>query len=420
MPQKFIVYGGKRIEGEIEVCGAKNYALKALAAVLLTKEKSVISNLPNIIDVPVMIDLMKKMGVKVSQKGEKKFEFDPKNLSDSDLNPKEVQKVRASIVFSGPILAKTGELVIPHPGGDIIGKRPIDFFIDGFLKMGADVYVDDQIYKLKVKDRLKGAQIFFPKISVTGTETLAMAATLAKGKTILQNCAMEPEVTELLNELNKMGAKIKGIGSSVLEIEGVKSLKGGKFDIIPDRLETGTFVMMGLMNNAEIKIKNCNPSHINALLERLYKAGAKLKVTDNSITTIPLKKKLQAVDIQTHEYPGFATDLQPMYTLLMTQAKGLSMIHEPIFEGRLYFTDILNRMGANIIMCDPHRVLVHGPTKLYPREIESPDIRAGITLLLASVLAKGKSVIEHAQIIDRGYENIENRLREVGIDIERM
>ncbi|MBD3299992.1 MAG: UDP-N-acetylglucosamine 1-carboxyvinyltransferase [Candidatus Moranbacteria bacterium] len=419
MSQKFIVNGGGKIKGEIEVKGAKNYALKALAASLLTEEKSTISNLPQIVDVPVMIELMKKMGAVVKETGPGEIKIDAKKISDNDLDPKEVRRVRASIVFSGPLLARTGEITIPHPGGDIIGKRPIDFFLEGFKEMGAKIFIDDLTYKIKTKGRLKGTKIFFPKISVTGTETLAMAATLAKGKTVLENCAMEPEVVCLLESLNQMGAKIKGIGSSLLEIEGVDSLKGGNFKIIPDRLETGTFIMMGLMNNSEIKVNNCDINHIGALLDRLKQAGAKLEIGNCYIKTIPQKTKLKATGIQTHEYPGFATDLQPMYTLLMTQAQGISMIHEPIFEGRLYFTDILNRMGADIIMCDPHRVIVNGPTTLYPRQIESPDIRAGVTLLLAAVMAKGKSTIEQAQIIDRGYEDIDGRLRQVGVDILR-
>jgi len=277
----------------------------------------------------------------------------------------------------------------------------------------------DSKYKLKVRGRLEGTKIFFPKISVTGTETLAMAAVLAKGTTVIGNAAMEPEVSYLCECLVQMGAKIKGIGTSTLTIEGVKELKGGTFETMPDRIETGTFVMMGIMNNADLVIKDCNPSHLEALWENLKETGANVEIGKDSVRTIPVKKRIRGISIQTHEYPGFATDLQPIYTLLMTQASGVSLIHDSIFEGRLFFTDILNRMGADIIMCDPHRVVVSGPTNFSGKHIESPDIRAGIALILAATIAKGKSVIDNAEIIDRGYENIEGRLQKIGVDIRR-
>jgi UDP-N-acetylglucosamine 1-carboxyvinyltransferase len=423
MNQKFIINGGKKIEGEIQVQGAKNFVLKALIASLLTDEESTIIKTPQISDVSVMLEIIKKIGFQVKKEtknGKKTIKIKPERIKNLTLDEKESSKVRTSIMFSAPLLARQKKFSLYHPGGDIIGKRPIDLFLNGFTKMGAKIKKSGSFYNIYTKKRLQGAKIFFPKISVTGTETLAMTAVLAKGTTILENVAKEPEVTHLLKILNQMGAKIEGIGTSKLIIEGVEKLKSGNFEAIPDRLETGTFLMLGLMNNASVKIKNCNPNHIQALLERLDQANAKLEIGPDYIITKPCLKKLKAVSIQTHEYPGFATDLQPIYTLLMTQVQGASLIHEPIFEGRLFFTDILNRMGANIIMCDPHRVVINGPSELHPKTIESPDIRAGMTLILAAILAKGTSTIENAQIIDRGYEKIEQRLQQLGVDIKRI
>ncbi|MBD3244870.1 MAG: UDP-N-acetylglucosamine 1-carboxyvinyltransferase [Candidatus Moranbacteria bacterium] len=424
MSQQFIINGGKKISGEIKVNGAKNFILKALSAALLTKEKCTIRGVPEIADVLIMKDIIQKIGCKVKVKKDQigeAYEIEAKKIDQSKLNKEDAKKLRASIVFSGSILPRTGEFNIPHPGGDLIGKRPINFFLEGYKKMGAKITVSQEgFYNIKTRGRLKAAKIFFPKISVTGTETLAMAASLAQGITILENVAIEPEVIHLLTCLKKMGAKISGLGTSTLTIEGVEELKGAEFEFLPDRLEAGTFVMMGVMNNASLTVRNCIPSHLTALLERLNRAGANLKIGKDWISTQPYKKRLKALDIQTHEYPGFATDLQPIYTLLMTQAEGSCMIHESIFESRLFFTDTLNRMGADIIMCDPHRVVIKGPTRLHPRVIESPDIRAGITLVLASIMASGQSTIENIQVIDRGYEKIEKRLRKIGVDIKRV
>ncbi|MEA3273676.1 MAG: UDP-N-acetylglucosamine 1-carboxyvinyltransferase [Patescibacteria group bacterium] len=419
MGDSFFINGQREIGGEITVRGAKNFVTKALAASLLTEEPCFIKNVPQIADVKVMTDLLEKIGVKVTKTGERELKIESQGLSRSDIDSADARKVRASIVFSGPLLARNGKLSIPHPGGDVIGKRPIDFFIEGFKRMGVEIKKADSRYELKIKGRLKGASIFFPRISVTGTETLTMAAVLADGVTVIDNAALEPEVAYLCECLVQMGAKIKGIGTSTLTIEGVKQLRGGTFITMPDRIEAGTFVMMGIMNNADLIIKDCNPNNLEILWEKLKEIGANVEIGKNSVRTIPVKKRIKGSPIQTHEYPGFATDLQPIYTLLMTQASGVSLVHDAIFEGRLFFTDILNRMGADIIMCDPHRVVVSGPTNFLGKHIESPDIRAGITLLLAAIIAKGKSVIDNAEIIDRGYEDIEGRLKKIGVEIRR-
>jgi UDP-N-acetylglucosamine 1-carboxyvinyltransferase len=291
-------------------------------------------------------------------------------------------------------------------------------FLDGFLKLGAKVEPSTETLKLSLKGkRFVGAKIFFPQVTVTGTEAMIMAAVLAEGKTVLQNCAMEPEIPALAEYLNNCGAKITGAGTPTIEIQGVDKISGGEFNVIPDRIEAGTFVIMGLLTQSEIKVENCVPEHLGAVISILQKAGAKLEIGEDYIITKP--GKLNAVSIVTHEFPGFVTDLQPPYTLLMTQVDGQSIIHESIFEGRLFFTDQLATMGANVIMCDPHRVVVHGPSHLHSKKLTSPDLRAGITLVLAGMIAEGETVIENIYQIDRGYEKIEERLQKIGADIKR-
>ncbi len=331
-----------------------------------------------------------------------------------------VRKVRSSILFIGPLLCRLGKLKYLIRGV-CYRKRPIDIFLDGFEKFGAKIEWDsDQIKLTAPTGGLRGTEIFFPKITVTGTEAMLMTAVLAKGKTLLYNCAMEPEVAALADYLNSIGAKIEGAGTSTIKVEGVEKISAeGEFKVIPDRIETGTFLMLGILANGNLLIKNCNPKHLGAVVSVLQKTGANFQIGEDFIE-VKKRKNLKPVSITTHEYPGFATDLQPPYTLLMTQAKGTSLIHETIFEGRLFFTDQLNTMGANIIMCDPHRVVVSGPTKLYGKKLSSPDLRAGITMVLAGIIAEGTTTIDNIYQIDRGYEKIEERLRKIGVKIKRV
>lgn len=418
MPDKFIINGGAKLSGSILVNGAKNSALKILAALILSDQKCTITNFPFIEDTLSAIELLEDLGAKATINRENKtVEIDPSLINKTKLDPVLVRRLRSSILFAGPMLAKFGEIEMEHPGGCVIGKRPIDMFISGFEKFGVRVKFSENGFKLECK-KLKSANIFFPQITVTGTEAMMMTAVLAQGKTILKNCAMEPEIPALAEYLNKCGAKIKGAGTSIIEIEGVEKIGAGEFKVIPDRIEAGTFVIMGLLTNSEIKIENCAPEHLGAVLPILEKAGAKMEIGENYIITKP--SKLKAVSITTHEFPGFATDIQPPYTLMMTQVKGQCVIHESIFEGRLFFTDQLSIMGADIIMCDPHRVVVHGPAKLYGKKLSSPDLRAGITLVLAGMIASGSTTIENIFQIDRGYEKIEERLQKIGADIRRI
>jgi UDP-N-acetylglucosamine 1-carboxyvinyltransferase len=417
--EKFVIKGGAKLSGSILVNGAKNSALKILAACVLSDKTCRILNFPFIEDTLYTIEILKDLGAKVEiDKSNRVVEIDPSTINKTDLEQTLVRKLRSSILFAGPILARFGKVKMHHPGGCVIGKRPIDMFLNGFKAMGANVKFSDDEFELTTdKKHLKGARIFFPQVTVTGTEAMMMTAVLAEGKTILENCAMEPEIPALAEYLNKCGAKIKGAGTTTIEIEGVEKISASEFKVIPDRIEAGTFVIMGLLTKSKIKIENCVPEHIRALISTLERAGAKLEVGDDYIITKP--SELKAVSIVTHEYPGFVTDLQPPYTLLMTQAQGQCIIHESIFEGRLFFTDQLSTMGANVIMCDPYRVVVNGPTELHSKKLTSPDLRAGITLVLAGMVAKGTTTIENIYQIDRGYEKIEERLQKLGADVKR-
>jgi len=415
---EFIIKGGVKLSGTISVNGAKNSALKILAALVLSKKECTISNFPFIEDTLGAIEILKDLGAKAEINKERRIvKIDPSQINKTKLDPVLVRRLRSSILFAGPMLARFGKVETNHPGGCVIGQRPIDLFLDGFEKMGAKIEFTEDGFEMSAK-KLKGAEIFFSTVTVTGTEAMMMTAVLAEGKTILKNCAMEPEIPVLADYLNKCGAKIKGAGTSVIEIEGVDEIDAGNFEVIPDRIEAGTFVIMGFLTNSKIKVENCVPEHLGTLIPVLEKAGAKLEIGKDYIITHP--SKLKAVSIVTHEYPGFATDMQPPYTLLMTQADGQCVIHEAIFPARLFFTDQLVTMGANIIMCDPHRVVVTGPTELRGKKLTSPDLRAGITMLLAGMIAKGETRIENIYQIDRGYEKIEQRLQALGADIKRV
>lgn len=416
---KYIINGGRTIGGVISVKGAKNAALKIIPAALLSSEKIIINNLPEIEDIDRLLELTEDLGAKINRHP-RGVSIDPDSVKKTQLESQFANKLRASIMFVGPLLARFGEARFPHPGGCVIGAgaRPIDVFLEGFEAMGAKLTMEDRFYHLKAKE-LSGAEYFFPVMSVTGTESLMMAATLAKGRTVLKNAAMEPEITALAEYLNSVGARISGAGTSTIVIEGVKKLGGGEFNIIPDRIETGTFAILAAAARAELTITDCRPEHIESLLTILKHVGVPFE-TGKDFLKIKPAKKLKAYSIKTHEYPGFPTDLQSPYTVLMTQAEGSSIIHETIYDRRLLFTDLLSQMGANIIMCDPHRAVVTGPTDLYGRRLASPDLRAGISMIIAGLIARGRTEIDNIYQIDRGYENIAERLKSIGADIERQ
>jgi len=417
--QKFIIQGGHELKGEISVKGGKNSALKIIPASILSKKTIKISNLPKIEDIDKSLELIKDLGAKIN-KQKKYIEIDPENINKNSLSPKWANKFRASIMFIGPLLARFGEVKFPHPGGCVIGAggRPIDLFLEGFIALGAKVKIDGNNYHIQAK-KLKGAEYFFTQISVTATESLMMTATLAEGVTILKNCAMEPEIKNLADYLNSVGAKIEGAGTPTIKIKGVSEINAGEISIMPDRLETGSFSLMAAITKSEITIKNCEPKHIEVLLNIFNKIGVPF-IQGKDFLTIKKAKKIISHNIKTHEYPGFPTDLQPPYTVLMTQTEGQALIHETIYDRRLQYIDMLSQMGAKISSCDPHRAFVNGPTKLYGKKLTSPDLRAGIAMLIAGLVAEGETQIDNIYQIDRGYENIDKRLRGLGADIKRV
>lgn len=414
MSEYFIINGGKKLEGEIAIGVAKNAALKILAASVLSSEPVKLTKLPEIEDMSRMRELLFDLGAKFLPDNN----LDSSKIKKTDLNYDIASRFRASIVLTGPLLAKFGSVSFPHPGGCTLGKRPIDFFIEGFKALGAKVKIKGDIFNVTSK-KLIGNKFVFPVASVTGTENLMMAATLAAGKTILKNAACEPEIENLAAFLNSLGAKISGAGTSKIEIEGVEKLSGGSWDGFPDRIEAGTFIILAVASRSNIKIKNCNPEHLEVLLSLLQKAGANLEVGTDYVIVKPVRN-LKAIDVKTREYPGLATDLQAPLTVLLTQANGISLVHETIYDGRLFYTDILNQMGADIIMADPHRVIIRGPNKLHGKKIHSPDIRAGMALIIAAIISEGQSIIDNIYQIDRGYEKIEKRLQSLGADIKRI
>ncbi len=417
---KLLIQGPARLNGEIKVNGAKNSALKIIPASLLSSEEIHLKNLPKVEDVENSLKLIQKLGGKVSsvKKGEVKIKTE--TVTQAEIPADIANKFRASIMFAGPLLARLGKVKFPHPGGCVIGAggRPIDIFLEGFRALGAEIVQKSDSYELKTKG-LKGNSFFFPKISVTATESLMMTAVLAQGKTILKNCAMEPEIVALADYLNSQGAKISGAGTPIITIEGVKKLGAGKFRVIPDRIETGSFALMAVATGSEITITDCEPSRIEILLTVFKKIGVEFSSGENWLK-IKKTKNLKPYSIQTHEYPGFPTDLQSPYTVLMTQAQGTSMVHETIYDRRLLFVDMLSQMGADIIMCDPHRVVINGPTPLKGKKLESPNLRAGIALIIAALSANGKTEIDNIYQIDRGYEKIDQRLKKLGADIKRI
>jgi UDP-N-acetylglucosamine 1-carboxyvinyltransferase len=412
---RFLVegFGGeKKLRGEIAVSGAKNAATKALAASILFADEMPCANLPDIEDVKRMQELLHIARPSLT-------EF------NSDMDAQISARMRSSIVLTGPLLARTGRVSFPFPGGCVLGERPIDVFLNGFTAMGARVEEKEDVFIVEAHNKkLKGAEITFPLVSVTGTETLMMAAVLAEGETVLHNAAMEPEIPILADYLNRCGAQITGAGTPTIRIVGGEPLcAGGKvFTVPPDRIEAGSFVILVALAGDEVKITNCEPQHVRALLELLARAGVSMEVGTDFITVRGGKHKnseYAAVSVRTHEYPGFPTDLQAPMAVFLTQASGESTILETIFDGRFRYADDLVRMGADITVMNPHRILIRGPKELNRKELESPDLRGGLAYIIAASVATGESIIDNAYVIDRGYAHIEERLQKLGLHIKR-
>jgi len=401
---KFIVegLGGKKtLRGTIAVKGAKNAALKCLAASVLFDDAVAIKNLPEIEDVKRMQELL---------------------AGGLPILKKEIaERLRASIVLTGPTLARYGTVTFPFPGGCVLGERPIDLFLGGFRAMGAMIKEKSDLFIITGK--LKGAKIFFPSVSVTATETLMLAAVLAEGETVLENAAMEPEIGALIRYLNACGAHIEGADTPTLKIQGTggKLLHSAGLPYItpPDRIETGSFVILAALLGEEVKVTNCEPRHVDALLALLRRAGVALEVGADFITIKRSPTSPTSVSVRTHEYPGFPTDLQAPMAVFLTQCAGEATMLETIFDGRFRYTDDLIRMGADITVMNPHKIWIKGPTPLFRKELESPDLRGGLAYIIAAAVAEGVSTIDNAYLIDRGYERIEERLQTLGLNIKR-
>ena len=431
----FRILGGKNLKGEINPQGAKNETLQVLCAVLLTEEKVKIENIPNIKDVNLLIDLIKGVGVNVNKINENSYSFEAKNIDVSFTKTKEFfeksSKIRGSIMMMGPMLSRFGSAYIIKPGGDKIGRRRIDTHLIGMEELGAKFTIENNNTAFKIHaERLSGTNILLDEASVTGTANIIMAAVLAKGKTTIYNAACEPYIQQLCKMLNSMGAIIKGIGSNYLKISGIDKLKGTNHKILPDMIEIGSFIGMAAMTQSDILIKNVNVENLGIIPNTFKRLGIKMNIDDNSIH-IPSQEHYEIesfidgsiMTISDAVWPGFSPDLLSIALVTSIQAKGTVLIHQKMFESRLFFVDKLIDMGAQIILCDPHRATVIGLDRkisLKGIQMTSPDIRAGVSLLIAALYADGESIINNADQIDRGYSDIENRLKNIGAQIERI
>lgn len=431
----FEVHGGKKLKGELVPQGAKNEALQILCAVLLTPEKVTISNLPDIIDVNKLINLLQAMGVKTEKVEKGTFIFQAKEVNLDYLKSEDFKKrasgLRGSIMIVGPLLARFGKGYMPKPGGDKIGRRRLDTHFEGFIKLGAKFNFDSKEHFYTVEaQKLEGTYIHLDEASVTGTANIVLAAVLAKGKTTIYNAACEPYLQQLCKMMNQMGAKITGIGSNMLHIEGVKSLGGCYHRILPDMIEIGSFIGLAAMTGSEITIKDVSVPDLGIIPQTFQRLGIKLEIKGDDIF-IPAQQEYEVdtfidgsiLTVADAPWPGFTPDLLSIVLVVATQAKGSVLIHQKMFESRLFFVDKLIDMGAQIILCDPHRATVIGlnkQTNLRGIQMTSPDIRAGVSLLIAALSAEGKSTIHNIEQIDRGYQDIDIRLNNLGADIRRI
>jgi UDP-N-acetylglucosamine 1-carboxyvinyltransferase len=417
---KLIIRGGEPLLGTVRVSGAKNAALPCMAAALLTEEPVILENIPQVRDIQTTRNLLAAMGAEVELgfgRAHHRTTIHCKNLASPEASYELVKTMRASTLVLGPLVARCGHARVSLPGGCAIGSRPIDMHIKGLEKLGAKI-TQDHGYVEATAGRLQGAEIVFDKITVTGTEDLLMAATLAEGETIFQNCAREPEVADLAALLNKMGAKIEGAGTATIRVKGVSKLKGAKHRIIPDRIEAGTFIIAGAMTGGDLNVTGCDPGHLDALLGKLKEVGVKTKCTADSVRVMG-DNPFTAADMTTEEYPGFPTDMQAQFMALATQAEGTSVVIENIFENRFMHAQELVRMGANIKIEGRHAVVV-GKTPLSAAAVLASDLRASASLVLAALVADGETIIDRVYHLDRGYENIEEKLRGVGAEIKRI
>jgi UDP-N-acetylglucosamine 1-carboxyvinyltransferase len=420
---KFLIKGGKPLRGGVAISGAKNSALPCMTACLLTPEKVTLHNIPKVRDLITMSKLLAFMSARVSVTDipASDYVIEAVTLNDAVAPYELVKTMRASILTLGPAIARAGVAHVSLPGGCAIGARPVDLHLSALEKMGAEITMSHGYIEAKVPNygRLKGAHIVFEKITVTGTENILMAAVLADGETILENSAREPEVTDLVVMLRKMGAQIEGDETSTLRIRGVEKLHGTEHSVIPDRIEAGTFLVAGAITDGDLTITNCAPEHLGAIISKMQQAGVRIDTIDKTTLRVRPAEKLIGADMTTEEYPGFATDMQAQYMALATQAKGASVITETIFENRYLHASEMVRMGASISV-DGRRAVVRGPAQLSGTTVQASDLRASAGLVLAGLVASGETIIDRVYHIDRGYERIVEKLSGVGADIQRV
>ncbi|MBI2644901.1 UDP-N-acetylglucosamine 1-carboxyvinyltransferase [Candidatus Uhrbacteria bacterium] len=414
---QFIIEGGKKLNGDIWVSGAKNAALPIIAATLLTDDECILDNVPRISDVETLLNILKSLGSAVAWTGEHQVTICNRNATFHNPDYQSVKSLRASILFFGSFLARFHTIDMIEPGGCIIGNRPLDTHFHALSKLGVRMEKKNGTYALS-SDGLRGAEVVLLEASVTATENILMAAVYAQGVTVIKNAACEPHVQDLVTFLQKLGADIAGNGTTTLTVHGVSVLHGTVHTIIPDTIEAGTFLMLGIANKGKLRINNVIPEHMDVVLEKLKMMGAKFDVSDTTITTHS-HGIMRAAKIDARPYPGIPTDLQSVFGVLATQIQGTTLIWDTLFEGRMGYVQELVRMGANAVICDPHRVLITGPTPLYGQEIRSFDLRAGAAMIIAGLIASGRTVINGAEIVSRGYERIVERLQAVGADIQQ-
>jgi UDP-N-acetylglucosamine 1-carboxyvinyltransferase len=423
--ESFVIEGDRPLSGSIRAAGNKNAALPIVAAALLTDEPVMLTNVPAIRDVETMLELVADLGVEVDAPGDGRVRIHAVDVDKHELDEELCTRIRASILLSGPLVARWGEAIVPLPGGDVIGRRRLDTHIHALAQLGADVRVNRRFHMSA--GGLVGARLFLDEASVTGTENAVMAAVLARGETTIVNAACEPHVQDLCRFLVALGARIEGIGSNVLNVHGVDRLHGGEWRVCPDHIEVASFIGLGAVTEGEMVIEDVVPEHLAGIWHgfdrlgvRCYVEGTTVRVPGGQQLVIEDDLGAQIPKIEDGPWPAFPADLTSIALAVATQAHGTVLIFEKMFENRLFFVDKLVGMGARIILCDPHRAVVNGPAKLYGERMESPDIRAGMALLIASLCAEGRSTIGNIGQIDRGYERIDERLRAVGASIERV
>jgi UDP-N-acetylglucosamine 1-carboxyvinyltransferase len=421
---KYVIEGGFPIKGRVKASGNKNAALPCIAATILGGAPVVLRNIPEIEDVQVMFEVLSHLGASVDHLGPNEWRVDPAGISRSDILAEHARKIRASILFAGPLLARFGKVSLPPPGGDVIGRRRIDTHVLALEELGARIEIDG-VFRFTA-NKLVGADIFLDEASVTGTENALMVAVLAEGCTVIRNAASEPHVQDLCRLLCSMGARIDGIGSNVLRIEGVKELGGAEYSIGPDYMEIGSFIGLTAVTRGELAIEGVEPEDLRPLRVAFGKLGIgwsldgrTLRIPDGQSMKIVQDLGGQIPKIDDAPWPGFPPDLTSIMTVVATQCEGTSLIHEKMFESRMFWVDKLIGMGARVVLCDPHRAVVSGPSRLSGDSLTSPDVRAGMAMVIAALCAEGTSTIHNVYQIERGYENISSRLRALGAHIER-